>query len=113
MTLVAPGLDPTDSAVAARLVRAFVAWDERLTELFAEQLAASTTAPDATGVELRATVTAGVAVAGTRAVVRLVRRHPDMPVRQRARLLLDAFAVIRAGCVPPATGAPASTAVPA
>jgi AcrR family transcriptional regulator len=99
MTLVAPGLDPTDSAVAARLVRAFVAWEERLTELFAERLTVSAAA-DALDVELQAAVTAGVAVAGTRAAVRLVRRHPELPIAQRAALLRRVFAVIGAGCRP-------------
>jgi len=37
-------------------------------------------------------------VAGTRAVVRVVRRHPDLPPARRLQLLDEAFDYIRRGC---------------
>jgi AcrR family transcriptional regulator len=104
MTTIVPGLDPGDPAVAARLARAFLAWEERLTDLFAERLRDTTAGRDADRLVLRAAVTAGVAVAGTRAVVRLVRRDPAATPSQRLRLLRDTFAYIRTGCdVTPST----------
>ncbi|HEX2903550.1 MAG TPA: TetR family transcriptional regulator [Jatrophihabitans sp.] len=101
MTTIAPGLDPGDPGVASRLARAFLNWEERLTEIFAERLA---TAPD-TGeplepdqLALRAAATAGVAVAATRAVVRLVRRSPSLTPPRRLQLVTDTFEFVRTGC---------------
>lgn len=96
ITALAPRLDPVESAVSARLAQAFVAWEERLTGVFADR-AMQAGATDPLQQELQAVVTAGVAVAGMRAVVRLLRRHPDLPPSQRPALLRSSFSMIRRG----------------
>lgn len=98
LTTLVPGLDPTDPAVLSRLLQVFVAWEARLTALFAQRLRDARPGRD-DDVELRAAVTAGAAVAGTRAVLRVVRGRPDVAPPERMRLLCAAFDILCAGCV--------------
>lgn len=113
MTIV-PGLDPTDPALAARLARTFLTWEERLTDVFGERLRATSPEQDADELTLQAAVTAGVAVAGTRAVLRLLRRNPGLTPTQQLHLLHVTFAFVRAGCdnAETAAGPPMASASP-
>lgn len=66
--------------------------------MFADRLRATSSEQDGDTLAMQAAVMVRVAVAATRAVVRLVRRNPDMPASQRLRLLHDTFAFVRVGC---------------
>ncbi|PWJ53770.1 transcriptional regulator, TetR family [Quadrisphaera granulorum] len=106
MTTLISGIDVSDPPVTARLARSFVIWEERLTDLFVARLsgAEAVTGNDqddderAEQLALRASVTAGIAVATTRAVVRWARRHPRVPPLARLQAVRSSFALARAGC---------------
>ena len=111
MATVAAGLDPTDPALVTRLARSYVTWEQRLTDLLETRMraaagrAASPEMPDPDdsntsddGVRIRAMVTAGIAVATTRAVVRWSSRTPGAGPIDRLEMLRQSFALARAGC---------------
>jgi len=95
---IAPGLDPADPAVSAHLVRAFVNWEDRLTDVLAARLRAAHVAMGADAVESYSTVTARIAVAATRAAMRIIRGRPEAQASERTSILREAFALAGSGC---------------
>jgi AcrR family transcriptional regulator len=101
LTVLAPGIDPANQAVSARVVRAFVDWEDRLTRLLLARFAATKPADADDDLTLDAAVVAHAALSATRAALRTYRARQtgDQPEPVVIDAMIRrAFAVLAAGC---------------
>lgn len=90
-----------------RLARAYMDWEDRLAQIFLGRFVAQGADPAAPEVQLRAALTARVAVAATRSALRHYRGLPR-DLRRGTRglgdLMASVFALAAEGCPPPGQG---------
>lgn len=97
-------LNPATSPSPGRLVRVFVEWEERLTDVIADRFSACGADASSSSVRLHSALDARVGVAALRTAIRAFRTAAPRDRRGAPALagfVSDAFSILEAGCPSP------------